>query len=982
MKTILTSVLVAVWFCVSAFAQTASLPPVSIAATGGEKIGPYAVVERGDHHRVWQRVTVATNSNGNTISRTNAVYTELETGMNVKQPDGTWVEASEEIEIIGTGAIAQKTRHRVSFAVNCNSPVAIDLVTADGKRLQSRILGLAYFDTATGQSVLIAEIKNSDGQLLMEAKNEVIYYDAFTGFKADVRYHNRKAGLEQDIILRENPPSPAAYNLNPATTVLEVLTEFFNPPVPAKIVRVIDGTVDEFLDFGDLKMGRGRVFVMGAKSTEIPVTKQWGTLSGRTFLIEEIPYTSVEPELKTLPGRTASLTSPDGVLHQVSVKRLLPAVKPAKKAPAPMKVASAPLSGQGVVLDYTTASSSNNFTFQGDTTYYVSGTVNLGGPNTTFESGTVIKYAPTNTPKLNITSPITWQGSAYRPVVMTARDDDTVGETISGSTGNPNTNYFANPALYIDGTAAGTNAVLQSLRIAYAQSAIVFNGSTGHIVSHAQLVNCANGIAATNADFSLRNALLYNVLTNFNGASATGRCEHLTIDTANWLNNNSAITLTMTNSLLVGVTNAGTFTSNSVSTGTSAAFVTVGAASHYLADNTYRNAGTTNINATLANDLQNRTTYPPIELTNNFTVNTVLAPQAQRDMDVPDLGYHYDPLDYVVSGRTLSANLTLTNGVALGTYGSSYGLKLSSGSLVSEGTPPRLNWIARYNTVQEQSTANWSASTVGIGVWVFSSPVPVRVRFTGWSLLAGVGEHFNDGSTSTTPTAFSHSRFAGGKFTVWPSSTALTNCVWERVFLTLNDSGYDLTWYLFNNLFFRGNLIYRALGNNPVLRAYDNLFDNTWIGRGFFSASFTGDYNGYVTNCSRLTTGAHDVLLTNSPVYQTSYLGNYYYPTNDGNVSRLIDAGSRTAAAATLYHFTTTTNQVKEATSQVDIGFHYVAVDGNGNPIDTNGNGVPDYLEDRNGNGTVDSGETDWQSATDLGLKVLITRPRSGAILP
>ena len=65
----------------------------------------------------------------------------------------------------------------------------------------------------------------------------------------------------------------------------------------------------------------------------------------------------------------------------------------------------------------------------------------------------------------------------------------------------------------------------------------------------------------------------------------------------------------------------------------------------------------------------------------------------------------------------------------------------------------------------------------------------------------------------------------------------------------------------------------------------------------------------------------------------------------------------------------------------VDIGFHYVAVTNNV-PIDTDGDGLPDYLEDRNGNGTVDSGETDWQSATDLGLKVWITEPKSNSNIP
>ena len=66
----------------------------------------------------------------------------------------------------------------------------------------------------------------------------------------------------------------------------------------------------------------------------------------------------------------------------------------------------------------------------------------------------------------------------------------------------------------------------------------------------------------------------------------------------------------------------------------------------------------------------------------------------------------------------------------------------------------------------------------------------------------------------------------------------------------------------------------------------------------------------------------------------------------------------------------------------MDIGYHYVATDAYGNPLDSNGDGIPDYLEDVNGNGLVDSGEIGWNVVGDLGLKVLITRPKNGGILP
>ena len=102
-----------------------------------------------------------------------------------------------------------------------------------------------------------------------------------------------------------------------------------------------------------------------------------------------------------------------------------------------------------------------------------------------------------------------------------------------------------------------------------------------------------------------------------------------------------------------------------------------------------------------------------------------------------------------------------------------------------------------------------------------------------------------------------------------------------------------------------------------------------------------------------------------------------YHSTSMRDISRATGV-----SLAGLYHYTTQTSQAKETTSVVDIGYHYVAVDANGNPIDTDVDGVPDYMEDRNGNGSVDSGETDWQSATDIGLKVWITEPKSNSNIP
>src|SRR6266487_4881276 len=153
MKKALSSLVVL--FCLTAFAQPAiesSLP---------------VIAERGPHHRRWESVEWEPTPMGKPIARTRS-YTELETGMHVKQADGSWKEASDEIVITAEGAAATNVAHPTFFAANINTAGAngtIDLTTPDGKRLRSRIFGLSYFDRSTGKAALLAEIQDSIGQL-------------------------------------------------------------------------------------------------------------------------------------------------------------------------------------------------------------------------------------------------------------------------------------------------------------------------------------------------------------------------------------------------------------------------------------------------------------------------------------------------------------------------------------------------------------------------------------------------------------------------------------------------------------------------------------------------------------------------------------------------------------------------------------------------------------------------------------------------
>src|SRR5207249_8475052 len=176
--------------------------------------------------------------------------------------------------------------------------------------------------------------------------------------------------------------------------------------------------------------------------------------------------------------------------------------------------------------------------------------------------------------------------------------------------------------------------------------------------SHAQIGNVDRAVAwQANTAVNYRNFLFHDVLNAFyaTSASATNRAENGTVHIAqNFIvNTNYSPALTLTNCLLIAVTNNLKYNagSNNQTNGSdSGIFQTVGSGARYLVANSpYRDAGTTTINATLLADLRRRTTYGPFLLGSNITADTTLTPQAQRDTDALDLGYHYSSADFLIS---------------------------------------------------------------------------------------------------------------------------------------------------------------------------------------------------------------------------------------------------------------------------------------------------------------------------------------------
>ena len=101
------------------------------------------------------------------------------------------------------------------------------------------------------------------------------------------------------------------------------------------------------------------------------------------------------------------------------------------------------------------------------------------------------------------------QGSAYRPIVLTSMNDNSVEETLPGSTGNPSVSSYT--ALSFQTATFQTLQTLSHIRVAYANGVLTFNDTDG-LISDAQFVNCGNGLTVVNSSgVMLENALLSNI---------------------------------------------------------------------------------------------------------------------------------------------------------------------------------------------------------------------------------------------------------------------------------------------------------------------------------------------------------------------------------------------------------------------------------------------------------------------------------------
>ena len=435
--------------------------------------------------------------------------------------------------------------------------------------------------------------------------------------------------------------------------------------------------------------------------------------------------------------------------------------------------------------------------------------------------------------------------------------------------------------------------------------------------------------------------------------------------------------VSLTNCLFVNVTNFASWYFNNTNydvflNSDSGVFTAVGAGSHYLpANSPYRGVGSTNIDAGLLADLKRKTTWPPLLFSNvtAASTNILFQQQVARETNGIDLGYAYDPLDYVISTYLVTnGTVTISLGTAIGYYDNNGICLDDNSSIICLGTPTVLNWFADYRTVQEQplKLGSGSSPSIGLGVAPYRShgvASAAQFRFTAFSRMApgGTGAYdvYHSGSYKYTTLDVRDCSFwgGGGRIQGGPDlSATFKNNLFERATFYVIDS---LALDVRNNLFKGGSFTLDSLGDT-VWVIKDTAFDNCSISPNW-ETPFDHGHNAYINSTridASITNG--DIPLTNFN-YVTGPLGNYYQLSTN-----LINKGSVTNAGLVgLYHYTTITNlvgglEIKETNSTVDIGLHYIALNSSNQPIDTDNDGTPDYVADTDGNGLPDSWELQY----------------------
>jgi len=372
-----------------------------------------------------------------------------------------------------------------------------------------------------------------------------------------------------------------------------------------------------------------------------------------------------------------------------------------------------------------------NYKFKSGKTYYIFYRTPLYG-NTVIEAGSVIKFC--NDPlyewmgytnaSLVIMGTLICPAGPYYPAILTSLDDHWQGLPWPETFALPQA--AQNNVAFLD-LANAKSSSISNLRICFADWGVTTPVASRRLdVWDCQFVWCNYGVVNL-VDGSGAKDSLHNVLFSACGAaigaasnSIEVEAEQVTADVEDFcLAATTPGRMALTNSIIWGnfATPSTLSTVNVAFNPDETNFQASAQGYYYLAaDSPLHRAGTASISPRLQAELRNKTTYPPVafpalmELSGDIT----LGPQAPRyTAGAPDLGYHYDALDYTVARTYLldGCSVTVLPGTAIGfrmeyipqieNYSWHGFIALQNSSFVSQGTPANPNTYIDVQLVQE-----------------------------------------------------------------------------------------------------------------------------------------------------------------------------------------------------------------------------------------------------------------------------------------
>ncbi|MDX1952880.1 MAG: LamG-like jellyroll fold domain-containing protein, partial [Verrucomicrobiota bacterium] len=923
----------------------------------------FKVLERGADWNIISVESSFINGDGNVSVVTNSIY-QLETGLNSWSADGQWEPVTNEFILKDGHAVAQGSHHKITIPADISNKEGV-VVQFKNKLLRSHVFGLVLYDSASGNSALIGEVRATQGVLVKQ--NEVVFPDSFDGIKADVKYIHSKQGIEQDILIYENPALPEGFSEE--TTRLEVWTEFSEFPAAkvsiksqvkgnwdARQNRLAEDLIDEEIDFEDFKFGEGKSFDVNDRDhVRSIVSKTWTRIGNRTFLIEAVPLNTVQESLLRLPRQKKNQAFRTGRREEIASLLSNFGKDPNQVADKFGKRIAANETVLPFTIDYVlqAAGTLTDVRFRRGVTYLITGPVVLNGQKTIFEGGSVIKFSKESGAKLQVNTNAVFDTSPYQPVVFTASDDNSIGEITPNSGGALEPGKYAEVAIEFNAVAAKASFYAKDLRILYAKTAIKLVGGIGHHVSNLQIGYSKTGIQLDSAEAYLGNALIFATETSLSASgSSLCRAEHVTLDSPTVIAGSipgspapASGWATFVNSLITGTANDPSIplinTPAQLASGDT--FASSQGGTHYLKGSfSYRRTANPALNNPLLNTaLEKMTVTAPIMVDGNYQADFVLRPIIPRDAKVEEPGYHYPAIDFVWSNLLLTnSTLVLSNGVAVGIAGSTGLTVTNKGSLISEGTALIPNRIFPAFNVAELPIPG-----------SHRSPVLIRIN---------VADVNNRGKVTAKDTEF----YGMGSGTVGILSlvdrlaeVTLKDCLLQGAHLDLlepsspfsassaswlkliNNSFIDsrfnvvkahyaantaLSGEIFNNTFYNSPVTIRleqpSFGYPPAWTIQENIFDSeSPVLEASPYATLLHSHTGFV-NCTAWSEPG--MVSLSSFNYEKGPLGALYHSTTSFQ-----NKGTRSLSASQLYHFTTTLNQVREGEGSptLDIGKHYLA---------------------------------------------------------